>query len=47
VGKSERKRSLNLGVDGRIRLEWISKKSVGRMWTGFIWLRIGTNGELY
>jgi hypothetical protein len=44
VGKSECKRSLeDLGVDGKIILEWILKKWVRRMWTGFIWLRIGTS----
>jgi hypothetical protein len=27
------------GVDGRIILKFVSEKSVGRAWTGFIWLR--------
>jgi hypothetical protein len=31
-----------LGLEGRIILEWAVKKSVRRVWTGFIWLRIGT-----
>jgi hypothetical protein len=30
----------DLGVDGRIMLEWILNKYIGRMWTRFIWLRI-------
>jgi hypothetical protein len=30
------------GVDGRIILEWVIKKSVRRAWTALIWLRIGT-----
>jgi len=30
-------------LDGN-KLKWIFKKSVGRKWTGLIWLRIGTNG---
>jgi hypothetical protein len=34
----------DLAVDGKIILEWILKKQVGRVWTGFIWLRIGTSG---
>jgi hypothetical protein len=34
----------DLGVDGRLILEWTLKKYVGR--TGVIWLKIGTNGEL-
>jgi hypothetical protein len=34
-------------IDSRIILEWILKKSVGRTWTGLIWLRIGTSGRLW
>jgi hypothetical protein len=34
------------GVDGRIMLKWIFKKWDGMAWTGFKWLRIGTDGEL-
>jgi len=32
-----------LGIDGRIILEWILGL---KMWTGFIWIRIGTIGRL-
>jgi hypothetical protein len=35
-----------LGVDGRIILKWIIKKSVGRAWTGLLWLRAGATGGL-
>ena len=34
------------GMEWRLMLERILKKSVGRVWTGLIWLRIGTNGGL-
>jgi hypothetical protein len=34
----------DLGVDGKIILNWILGKKPGRVWTGFIWLRIGTSG---
>jgi hypothetical protein len=27
-------------------LKWILKEQHGRMWTGLIWLRIGTSGRL-
>jgi hypothetical protein len=35
-----RDRLERLGVDGKIILEWI----LARVWTVFIWLRIGTSG---
>jgi hypothetical protein len=28
------------------KLEWILEESNGKMWTGFIWSRIGTSGRL-
>jgi len=34
------------GVDGNIILEWILLKKGGRVWTEFIWLKIGTSGGL-
>jgi len=47
VGKLEWRNSLeDLGVDGRIILEWILGKWGVWMWTGFIWLGIGTSGGL-
>jgi hypothetical protein len=36
----------DLGVDGRIIAEWILGKQVGKVWTEFIWLRIGNSGGL-
>jgi hypothetical protein len=36
----------NLVVDGRILLKLMLKKYVVRMETGFIWLRIGSNGGI-
>jgi hypothetical protein len=36
----------NLGIDGRIISEWILGKEGGKVWTGCIWLRAGTNGRL-
>jgi hypothetical protein len=36
----------DLEVDLKILLKCILKKWGGRVWTGFIWLRIGTSGEL-
>jgi hypothetical protein len=47
VGKPEGKRQLkDLVVDAKIILEWALRKYGGMVWTGFIWLRIGTNGGL-
>jgi hypothetical protein len=34
------------GVDGRMILKWTCERLDGGAWTGSIWLRIGTGGEL-
>jgi hypothetical protein len=36
----------DMGVDGRIILEWILGKQGGKLLTGYTWLRIGTSGGL-
>jgi hypothetical protein len=41
-----RDHSEDLGVDGKIMLEWILGKSCGKVWAGCMWLRIGTSGGL-
>jgi len=41
-----REPSEDLGVDRKIILEWITGKQGGKVWTGFIWLRMGTEGGL-
>ena len=43
VGKPEGKNQLeDRGIDGRIMLRWIFRKWDVGVWTGSIWLRIGT-----
>jgi len=37
----ERRNLEDLVVDGRIILKWIINESIGRAWTGLIWLIIG------
>jgi hypothetical protein len=34
------------GVDGRMGSKWTLGRLVGEVWSGFIWLRIGTVGGL-
>ena len=40
VNPKERNHLEELGVDGRIILEWILKKLVDRKCTGLIWLKV-------
>jgi hypothetical protein len=43
VGKSEGR---YIHVGGRMILRWILEKQDEVIWTGFIWLRMGTSGGL-
>jgi hypothetical protein len=36
----------DLDIDGKLLLELILEKWDGKVWTGCIWLRIGTSGRL-
>jgi hypothetical protein len=40
-----RDHSEDLGIDGKIILEWMLGKQDEKAWTGCIWFRIGTNGQ--
>jgi len=42
----ERDRMGDPGLDGRLILRWIFRKLDVGIWTGSIWLRIGTGGGL-
>jgi hypothetical protein len=41
-----RDRLKDVGVDGKIILEWILRKYCGKIWTGCMRLRTGTSGGL-
>jgi hypothetical protein len=46
VGNPEGKRnSEELDVDGKIILKWILQIYGGKVWTVYIWFRIGTSGD--
>jgi hypothetical protein len=36
----------DLGVDETVILKWILRKYGGKVWIGFIWLRVGISGGL-
>jgi hypothetical protein len=40
-----RDHSKDLGVDGKILLEWNLEKECGNLWTEFIWLSTGNSGK--
>jgi hypothetical protein len=47
VGKPKEKNHFeDLGIYGTIILKWMLKKQREDMWTGFMWLEIGTSGGL-
>jgi hypothetical protein len=41
-----RNHSEDTGIDGRIILKGVYKEYGGQLWNGFMWLRIGTSGEI-
>ena len=41
-----KKRLEDLDVDGKIILKWIFESWIEEAWTGLLWLKIGTGGEL-
>jgi hypothetical protein len=41
-----RDHSEDLGVDGRIMMKCMLGKQDEKVWTGFIWLKVGIVGEL-
>jgi hypothetical protein len=47
VRKMEGYHMEDLGIDGNIILEWILRKYVVRVWTGYICLRKGTSGRIF
>jgi hypothetical protein len=35
----------DIGTDGRKILKWITEEKVVKVWIGYNWLRIGSNGR--
>jgi hypothetical protein len=44
--QKERDRLVDKDVGGLIILKWICYRQDGVVWTGLVWLRIGTSGSL-
>jgi hypothetical protein len=44
--QKERDHKEDVDVGWRVIFKWILEKYYGVIWTGFIWLRIGTSGRL-
>jgi hypothetical protein len=42
----ERDHSEDIGINGIIMSKWIIRKEACKVWIGFFWLRIGTDGRL-
>jgi hypothetical protein len=42
----ERDHSEDLDIDKRTVIKWVLRKSDERLWTGFVWLRMGTGDGL-
>ena len=42
----ERYHLKDMGVGGKIMIQFVLKKLYGRTWNGLLWLRIGTSGGL-
>jgi len=45
-GEIERELMDDLGIDGKVVLEWILMKSYGWMWIKYTWIRTGISGVL-
>jgi hypothetical protein len=45
-GQKERDHYEDLDISGSIILKWILERQDGVVWTGLIWLSIGTSGGL-
>jgi hypothetical protein len=37
----------DLGIDGKVTFEYILRTYGGKLWAGYIWLRISTSGLLF
>jgi hypothetical protein len=44
---NERDHSEDLGVDGRIMFKYVLEKQDVRVWSGFVWIRIGISSGMF